>query len=104
MIKRSGEQAVISTRRAKEDLAENVHMSTDIREMRKPDRWLSGRRVFQALAQTVQCKGPEVAVCSWCIPGAASTCVAAQSEPGEEYAVRLDFMRPEDQCKDSNPY
>ena len=49
MIKGSGEQAVISTRRAKEDLTENVHMSTDIREMRKPDRWLSGRRVFHWL-------------------------------------------------------
>lgn len=104
MIKGSGEQAVMSTSRAREGLTKNVHMSTDIKEMRKPDRWLSGGRVFQALAQPVQCKGPEVAVCSWCIPGAASACVAAQSEPGEEYAVRLDFMGPEDQCKDSSPY
>ena len=72
MIKGSGEQAVISTRRARKVLTENVHMSTDIKEMRKPDRWLSGGRVFQALAQPVQCKGPEVAACSCCIPGAAS--------------------------------
>lgn len=56
MIKGSGEQAVISTRRAKKGRTENVHMSTDIKEMRKPDRWLSGGRVFQALAQPVQCK------------------------------------------------
>ena len=37
MIEGSGEQAVISTRGAREGLTEKVHLSTDIKEMSKSD-------------------------------------------------------------------
>lgn len=72
MIEGSGEQAVISTRGAREGLTEKVHLSTDIKEI--------GSQICSCLGEGCsrpwhsRCSAKALKqLCAWCLPGAART-------------------------------